>query len=199
MILNYSYSSITCVHIFNGWFGFKTGFPQKHEAPKITKTHTQKKSSMDCTVYTNFNYIESPVTVCGATTQELRKLVVKMHILNSNSASMLSLFQLKTQLSIRRWWANNLQGTFQAKLRLEESVFTSPHVLQMLPQDLSCCTIRHEAQESLSVQATQLTSLQASQVWTQAVESELSLAPVQPVVHLPLRPQGQIWTNEKMN
>lgn len=47
---------------------------------------------------------------------------------------------------------------------LEESVFTSPHVLQMLPQDLSCSTVGHEAQESLSVQATQLTSLQASQV-----------------------------------
>lgn len=65
----------------------------------------------------------------------------------------------------------------------------------MLPQDLSCSVVGHQAQEGLSLQATQLTTVQASQVWTQAVETKLSLAPVQPVVHLPLRPQGRIWTN----
>lgn len=65
----------------------------------------------------------------------------------------------------------------------------------MLPQDLSCSVIGHQAQEGLSLQATQLTTMQASQVWTQAVETKLSLAPVQPVVHLPLWPQGRIWTN----
>lgn len=66
--------------------------------------------------------------------------------------------------------------------------FTSPDMVQMLPQDLSCSAVGHQAQESLSVQATQITALQASQVWSQAVETKLSLAPVQPVVHLPLRP-----------
>ena len=44
------------------------------------------------------------------------------------------------------------------------SYFTSSHDLQMFPQDLSSSAVRHQAQESLSVQATQLTTLQALQV-----------------------------------
>lgn len=75
-----------------------------------------------------------------------------------------------------------------------KNVFTSPHGLQVLPQDLSCSAVGHQIQERLSVQATQLTTLHASQVWTPAVETKFSLAPVQPDVHLPLRPQFRIWT-----
>jgi len=60
----------------------------------------------------------------------------------------------------------------------------------VLPQDLPRGAVRHEAQ------ATQPAARSASEVGAQAVETELRLAPVQPVVHLPLRPQGGLWTQE---
>lgn len=66
------------------------------------------------------------------------------------------------------------------------NAFTSPHGLQMLPQDLPRSAVGRQVQESISVQTTQLTALQASEVRGQTVESELGLAPVQPVVDLPL-------------
>lgn len=54
----------------------RQGFPKNMKHPKLQR-HTHKN------MYTNFNYIESPLTVCGATTQELRKLFVKMQMVNS--------------------------------------------------------------------------------------------------------------------
>lgn len=85
----------------------------------------------------------------------------------------------------------------QIKLRWKKVDQTSPHILQMLPQNLSCSAVRNQAQESFSVQATQLTPLELSQFWIQTVKTKLSLTPVQPVIHLPFRPQSRIWTNQK--
>lgn len=71
---------------------------------------------------------------------------------------------------------------------------TSPHVLQMLPQDLSSRAVWRQAQESLPVQAAELGPLQPPQRWAHVLQSKLCLAPVQPVAHLPVRPQAGIWT-----
>lgn len=75
---------------------------------------------------------------------------------------------------------------------------TSPHSLQVLPQDLPSGAVGGQAQESLSVQGTQLAPCHAPQIWAQALEAEFSLAPVQPVIHLPFRPQVRIWTKTKL-
>lgn len=69
---------------------------------------------------------------------------------------------------------------------------TSSQVLQVLPEDLLCSAVRDAALESLPAQAKELRTVQTFQPGAQAVEAKLSLAPVQPVVHLPLRPQPGI-------
>lgn len=86
------------------------------------------------------------------------------------------------------WTCSPAAGEQQAVLRWE--LFTPPQGLQVLPQNLSCSAVGHQAQEGLSVQPTQLAALQTPQLW--AVEAELSLAPVQPVAHLPFWPQAWI-------
>lgn len=68
-------------------------------------------------------------------------------------------------------------------------MLTSSHVLQVLPEDLLRSAVRNEALESLLVQAKEFGTIQTFEFGAQAVEAKLSLAPVQPVVHLPLRPQ----------
>lgn len=69
---------------------------------------------------------------------------------------------------------------------------TSSHVLQVLPQDLLCSAVRDQALERLPAQAEELRPIQPFQLGAQAVEAKLGLAPVQPVVDLPLRPQRRI-------